>query len=85
MVSGWGSLTEVIMLCMHEDHKILKWYFQSGPSTTELQMLNVPVLSMSLCKMLYRKLIKDGMFCAGYIEGGKDSCQVQNKENVCSH
>lgn len=61
-------------------HKILKWcLLQSGPAATELQMLNVPVMSINLCKKLYGSLIKKGMLCAGYVEGGKDSCQVQTK------
>ena len=41
-----------------------------------LQCLNMPVLSKSQCEDAYGQRITDNMFCAGYLEGGKDSCQV---------
>ncbi|XP_053478498.1 trypsin [Ictalurus furcatus] len=40
-----------------------------------LQCLNVPVLSRSKCEASYGSKITSNMFCAGYLEGGKDSCQ----------
>ncbi|KAM4015310.1 trypsin-like [Anomaloglossus baeobatrachus] len=40
-----------------------------------LQCLDVPVLSTSSCKSSYPNKITNNMFCAGYLEGGKDSCQ----------
>uniref|UniRef100_A0A4W4GCJ6 trypsin n=1 Tax=Electrophorus electricus TaxID=8005 RepID=A0A4W4GCJ6_ELEEL len=40
-----------------------------------LQCLNVPVLSRSQCKEAYGSQITENMFCAGFMEGGKDSCQ----------
>uniref|UniRef100_A0A8C0J9F9 Peptidase S1 domain-containing protein n=1 Tax=Chelonoidis abingdonii TaxID=106734 RepID=A0A8C0J9F9_CHEAB len=40
-----------------------------------LQCLNVPILSDSACRAAYPGRITKNMFCAGYIEGGKDSCQ----------
>ncbi|XP_073512101.1 trypsin-3-like [Phyllobates terribilis] len=40
-----------------------------------LQCLDVPVLSTSNCKSSYPNKITNNMFCAGYLEGGKDSCQ----------
>uniref|UniRef100_A0A8C8SVE2 trypsin n=1 Tax=Pelusios castaneus TaxID=367368 RepID=A0A8C8SVE2_9SAUR len=40
-----------------------------------LQCLNVPILSDSACRTAYPGRITNNMFCAGYIEGGKDSCQ----------
>ncbi|XP_012673441.2 trypsin-2-like [Clupea harengus] len=40
-----------------------------------LQCLNMPVLSKSQCEDAYGQRITDNMFCAGYLEGGKDSCQ----------
>ncbi|XP_060726855.1 trypsin-like [Tachysurus vachellii] len=40
-----------------------------------LQCLNVPVLSHSKCVGAYGSRITNNMFCAGYLEGGKDSCQ----------
>ncbi|XP_070794561.1 cationic trypsin-3-like [Pituophis catenifer annectens] len=40
-----------------------------------LQCLNVPVLSQTQCINAYPGEITNNMFCAGYLEGGKDSCQ----------
>lgn len=40
-----------------------------------LMQVNVPVLSEDDCKTNYGSQITDNMFCAGYLEGGKDSCQ----------
>ncbi|EMP25263.1 cationic trypsin-like [Chelonia mydas] len=40
-----------------------------------LQCLNVPILSDSACRAAYPGRITTNMFCAGYLEGGKDSCQ----------
>ncbi|MBN3304500.1 TRY3 protein, partial [Amia calva] len=42
-----------------------------------LQCLQVPVLSDAQCYGAYPGSITANMFCAGYLEGGKDSCQVR--------
>ncbi|XP_024069425.1 trypsin-like isoform X1 [Terrapene carolina triunguis] len=47
-----------------------------------LQCLNVPILSDSACRAAYPGRITTNMFCAGYIEGGKDSCQVWRERLV---
>ncbi|KAI4811698.1 hypothetical protein KUCAC02_014575 [Chaenocephalus aceratus] len=41
----------------------------------KLQCLNIPILSDRDCDNSYPGMITDAMFCAGYLEGGKDSCQ----------
>ncbi|XP_041426449.1 serine protease 3 S homeolog isoform X2 [Xenopus laevis] len=41
----------------------------------QLQCLDLPILSESSCKASYPKKISENMFCAGFLEGGKDSCQ----------
>ncbi|XDV29462.1 hypothetical protein PO909_032589 [Leuciscus waleckii] len=40
-----------------------------------LQCLNLPVLSSAQCRGAYGAQITRNMFCAGFMEGGKDSCQ----------
>lgn len=42
----------------------------------KLQCLDLPILSVEDCDNSYPGMITDAMFCAGYLEGGKDSCQV---------
>ncbi|XP_035381996.1 trypsin-2-like [Electrophorus electricus] len=41
----------------------------------KLQCLQVPILSEEDCNNSYPGMITNSMFCAGYLEGGKDSCQ----------
>merc|ERR1711964_900067 len=41
----------------------------------KLQCLDIPILSERDCDNAYPGMITDAMFCAGYLEGGKDSCQ----------
>uniref|UniRef100_A0A668VU91 trypsin n=1 Tax=Oreochromis aureus TaxID=47969 RepID=A0A668VU91_OREAU len=42
-----------------------------------LQCLEVPLLSDDTCFNAYPFQITENMICAGYLEGGKDSCQLQ--------
>lgn len=56
----------------------ITWYHFCSPViyASVLQCLDLPILSHSQCKNAYNDLITDNMFCAGFLEGGKDSCQV---------
>ncbi|XP_014327821.1 trypsin-2-like [Xiphophorus maculatus] len=47
----------------------------STADKNKLQCLDIPILSDSDCENSYPGMITDSMFCAGYLEGGKDSCQ----------
>ncbi|XP_035240274.1 trypsin-1 [Anguilla anguilla] len=48
----------------------------SGTSYPDrLMCLNAPILSDSSCRNSYPGEITANMFCAGFLEGGKDSCQ----------
>ncbi|TRY84522.1 hypothetical protein DNTS_001284 [Danionella cerebrum] len=47
----------------------------STADSNKLQCVEVPILSDSACHNSYPGMITDTMFCAGYLEGGKDSCQ----------
>ncbi|XP_076594250.1 trypsin-1-like isoform X1 [Chaetodon auriga] len=40
----------------------------------KLQCLQIPILSQSVCRNSYPGMITDDMFCAGYLDGGRDSC-----------
>lgn len=42
----------------------------------KLQCLDAPLLSDDTCFDSYPFQITENMICAGYLEGGKDSCQV---------
>uniref|UniRef100_A0A8C8LZ73 trypsin n=1 Tax=Oncorhynchus tshawytscha TaxID=74940 RepID=A0A8C8LZ73_ONCTS len=44
----------------------------STANSNKLQCLNLPILSFNDCNNSY----SGAVFCAGYMEGGKDSCQV---------
>ncbi|XP_059194767.1 trypsin-2 [Centropristis striata] len=47
----------------------------STADKNKLQCLDIPILSFEDCDNSYPGQITDAMFCAGYLEGGKDSCQ----------
>lgn len=42
-----------------------------------LMCLDAPIISDSSCKNCYPGQISSNMICVGYLEGGKDSCQVR--------
>lgn len=48
-----------------------------GPSAEVVMEAQVPLLSQETCRgALGRELLTSTMFCAGYLSGGIDSCQV---------
>ncbi|CAB1333987.1 unnamed protein product [Coregonus sp. 'balchen'] len=65
-VSGWGNTMS--------SSEYRTWV--KAADKNKLQCLNIPILSYSDCNNSYPGMITNAMFCAGYLEGGKDSCQV---------
>ncbi|RZC38769.1 uncharacterized protein BDFB_007927, partial [Asbolus verrucosus] len=59
IATGWGRLSE------------------GGPLPMELQKVELPTVNIDDCKAMYGPSyeITDRMFCAGYKEGGKDTCE----------
>uniref|UniRef100_A0A8C5D7T7 trypsin n=1 Tax=Gouania willdenowi TaxID=441366 RepID=A0A8C5D7T7_GOUWI len=57
--------------------KVAGWgnTMSSTADKNKLQCLDIPILSDRDCDNSYPGMITDAMFCAGYLEGGKDSCQ----------
>lgn len=53
---------------------------ENGLDSGTLQQVEVPVLSNRNCRATGygESRIMDNMLCAGYAEGGRDSCQVIN-------
>ncbi|XP_060681717.1 trypsin-like [Hemiscyllium ocellatum] len=43
-----------------------------------LQCLDVPILSDAECRASYGDSLTPNMFCAGFLEGGKEACQVDS-------
>ncbi|CAB1333995.1 unnamed protein product [Coregonus sp. 'balchen'] len=60
VVSGWGNTMSTM---------------SSTADSDKLQCLNLPILSFNDCDNSYPGQITNAMFCAGFLEGGKDSCQ----------
>lgn len=48
---------------------------EGGLPSTRLQILELPLVSKNLCSRRYSGDITTQMICAGYLNGGKDSCQ----------
>ncbi|XP_071403569.1 trypsin-3-like [Centroberyx affinis] len=59
-ISGWGRLRPKIKNLLFPD---------------KLQCLNAPLLSYNTCSNAYPSEITKNMICAGFLEGGKDSCE----------
>ena len=60
-IAGWGRTSE------------------NGPQATTLQELAVPIIGHETCssRQVYgSSIVEETMLCAGYLEGGRDGCQV---------
>lgn len=54
------------------------------PVPNKLRRVDLPVVSVSKCATLYSSIDRDLHLCAGYLEGGCDSCQVSFTHS-CDH
>lgn len=53
---------------------------EDGSSSENLMSVTVPIVSRTDCEEAYKdENITERMICAGFLEGGKDSCQVNIK------
>lgn len=57
-----------------------------GDLSDTLQQLTVPIMSNQECKRsgYFRFQITNRMMCAGYLDGGRDSCQVSFDREICT-
>ncbi|KAI4880804.1 hypothetical protein NFI96_029202, partial [Prochilodus magdalenae] len=79
LVSGWGN-TMSPMVSAHKLYKFANFhlsthYLPIDDDPDKLQCLEIPILSDTDCENSYPGMITATMFCAGFLEGGKDSCQ----------
>lgn len=51
---------------------------------TRLQCLDVPVVDDAACEKAYPGMISRRMMCAGYMDGGRDACNVRDSLPFCS-
>lgn len=47
--------------------------------SNDLMYVDLPIVKRNVCKKLLENVtdLPPGMFCAGYLEGMKDACQVK--------
>ncbi|XP_014057043.1 trypsin-1-like [Salmo salar] len=89
-VSGWGNTMNSSEysnngnMLMHFGAILISpsfypfFHFSSiltAADSNKLQCLNLAILSFNVCNNSYPGQITNAMFCAGFLEGGKDSCQ----------
>ncbi|XP_058045143.1 serine protease 56 [Ahaetulla prasina] len=57
--------------------------YEDGPPAEVVMEARVPILAQDLCRgALGSQLVSSAMFCAGYLSGGIDSCQVRVREGA---
>lgn len=85
VVTGWGRISEGEQSCtvcwLRNRYSTL---LLGGPPSIRLQEVKVPIYDNSVCNSYhyYPGLIGPTMVCAGWDEGGKDSCQVSLSDFV---
>lgn len=50
--------------------------YENGPLPVQLQKVDIPTLDAQICNLVYGDYYTEREFCAGYIQGQKDACQV---------
>lgn len=52
--------------------------------SNDLMYVDLPIIAPSICKKLLVNVtdLLPGMFCAGYLEGQRDACQVRIKAMI---
>ena len=66
---------------IRQNKRIAYRQISGGRHATKLQKVDVPILTNEKCKQWLEEgkkalVISDNSMCAGYEEGGKDSCNV---------
>lgn len=89
-VAGWGatrygnlfSIISNLITPVYPNKLLLKnRYFIEGPSSDILREVQLPVVSLATCQRAYgnsNSAVDRRVLCAGYQQGGRDSCQVSN-------
>lgn len=57
----------------------------SGSASDILLEVLLPIWNLTECQAIYTQPISDLQLCAGYKQGGKDSCQVHKCSNQVFH
>ncbi|XP_054358370.1 trypsin-2-like [Pongo pygmaeus] len=85
MILGWSELVRKAgkyLTCISTFFDLFLILTADYPD--ELKCLDAPVLTQAECKASYPGKITNSMFCVGFLEGGKDSCQGDSSGPVVS-
>ncbi len=71
-----ASLDDTLLMLPGTEAIVSGWGAEreGGWMTTVLNKVTVPLVAHESCTQAYGALLRDGMTCAGYPEGGMDSC-----------
>ena len=80
-VTGWGRLYEGRQHSLPAEIFLSTFILLDGPLPAVLQEVDLPIINNTECEAMYEKAgfrehIPHIFICAGYREGGKDSCEV---------
>lgn len=78
IVLKWALSKCSKVLVLNLIHNVIHCLLCSGEVSVSLHSARVPLISTKACSQpeVYQGYISPGMICAGYLEGGTDSCQA---------
>lgn len=68
---------------MRQNVVVNYFFFGTGSLTNLLQKAAVNIIDEADCQQSYGNVLTPSMMCAGYMEGGRDTCLVRCSKTFC--